>query len=95
MIIFSSSQKASNCIGWQAHTERYAVMNGVFTEVVFLCEAHVCSYIAHHIITTELLQAKTQGLNSLCSGLESKEMFKKTTTITTLKRTPFVLLSKN
>lgn len=36
MVIFPSSQKASNRVGWLAHTERHAVMNGVFTQVVFM-----------------------------------------------------------
>lgn len=48
IIIFPSSLKASNCIGWQAHTEWYAVMNGVFTHAV-LCEVCVCAHIAYNL----------------------------------------------
>lgn len=56
MIIFPSSQKASNCIGWQAHTEWYAVMNGVFTRVVFYVKC-VFALILHIICPITLTSA--------------------------------------
>lgn len=48
LLIFSSSQKASNYVGWRAHTERDAVMNGVFTQVFFKCEC-MFTFILHII----------------------------------------------
>lgn len=78
MIIFSSSQKASNCIGWQAHTDWYAVMNGFYVKCMFAFLLHrICPITLTSAINLPLTSGyKIQHFNSFWSRQDSDEILK-------------------
>lgn len=88
MIIFSSSQKASNCnclasphrmvcsYEWCVYAGRFYVKCMFALILHIICPITLTSTIN----LPQLLQAKTQGINSLCSTLDSNEVLKTTTT---------------